>query len=190
MNHHQRHTPPGAKRALHFFALLLVAVLSTRESLATLRLPKFRAAPEKVTARGYLSAIGAPELRFQQPVLPSARPSATTLSAAPDRTGEIDASPETVVSRETPLASPEQSANADISPDESSPQKTRSGSSQRILLDNARSIAHPEDFLPFFRFPSATGQSGSVDVIVPVPAGVPSGAPLPPSSATYSQSPK
>lgn len=188
MNHHQRHTPPGAIRALRCCALL-VAVLSTREALATLCLPKFRATPGKVMAREYLLAVGAPELRFQKPIVPSVRPAAR-LAAASSQADETHPSPAAVVPGETRSAAPEHSVNVHVAPDETPPQKTRSGPSQRILPDNTRPNARPEDFLPFFRFPAPTGQSGKVDVIVPVPADAPSGAPLPPSSATYFQSPK
>lgn len=189
MNHHQRHTPPGAKRALRGFALLLVAILSSHESPAALRLPKCRATAAKVTARGYLSVAAAPGLRFQEPVLFSVRQSTKPVALA--RASETTASPDAVVPRGDPSShAPESAASIPVSPEENAPQKTKSGAGQRILPDNARPITRPEDFLPFFRFPAATGQSGSVDVILPVPADAPAVAPLPPSSATYFQSPK
>jgi hypothetical protein len=189
MNHHQRHMPPGAQRALRGLALLVV-VLSSQEALATLRLPKFYATSVRVSARGYLSSVGAPELRFQAPSSPRVRPSPkSAVGAAPAKIEEANAASGAAASAGTQSVAPAQSTRVDTVPDEIAPQKTKSGPSQRILPDTARPVAHPEDFLPFFRFPAATGPSGSVDVVVPVPATAPAGPPLPPSSATYNQSP-
>jgi hypothetical protein len=189
MNHPQRQKPRGAPRALRNFALL-AAVLSGREALAALHLVMFCPIPVTVTVRGYLPVVGTPELRFQEPIPPSVRPATKSSAAAtPGKSSGGDTSSEPVVLMKAPSAWAQESAKADISPDEKLPQKTKAGASQRILPDDARPVAHPEDFLPFFHFPTANGSSSSLDVIVPVPAGAPSGPPLPPSSANYSQSP-
>ncbi|WP_148217977.1 hypothetical protein [Opitutus terrae] len=57
-----------------------------------------------------------------------------------------------------------------------------------ILVDELRPRVRAEDFLPYFQIPSE--HPGDATVIVPVPRGTTSAAPLPTSSATYTQSPK
>src|SRR5688572_7797584 len=95
MNHHQRLLPPGANRALRFFSLLLLALVTVRELPAMPRI--FKLKPMTVatgsTTRGYLSTVGAPALRFHEtPAVPapfSAPQISPTTSAnvtVPDRT--------------------------------------------------------------------------------------------------------
>ena len=55
-----------------------------------------------------------------------------------------------------------------------------------ILRDDLRPQTRPEDFLPFFQIPAP---GSDADVIVPTPR-TPVGTPLPPSSATYTQTPR
>ncbi len=60
-----------------------------------------------------------------------------------------------------------------------------------ILPDDTRPSVRPEDFLPYFQVPGATTSAGEVNVIMPANAFTPpAAAPLPPSSATYTQSPR
>lgn len=54
-----------------------------------------------------------------------------------------------------------------------------------ILQDDLHPQTRPEDFLPFFQIPTA--QPGDPNAVVPVPRAP---APLPQSSATYTQTPK
>src|SRR5690349_8217319 len=112
MNHHQRHTPPGAKWILHCFALLLAAVLSSPKAVGTL-LPNFSGPPTKVTRRGYLSAVGAPELRFQERVSPAVRPAAKPPTAFA-KAEEPAATTQAAAPMDASVTAPERSTTADL----------------------------------------------------------------------------
>lgn len=140
-----------------------------------------------VSPRGYLATVGAPALRFEEPAaLPAPALPATTpaepLSVPP---GPAHSPPSAV----TPVvpAGNDEPPNADPKPDKKPAAKTKD--SPLIIPDDTRPAVHPEDFLPFFQFPAAS-KEGGLNVIVPVPREPAAGAPLPPSSATYTQTPK
>lgn len=60
-----------------------------------------------------------------------------------------------------------------------------------ILPDDTRPSVRPEDFLPYFQVPGAAKSANEVNVIMPANIFTPpAAAPLPPSSATYTQSPR
>ena len=59
-----------------------------------------------------------------------------------------------------------------------------------ILPDDIRPRIRPDDFLPFFQVPGSASRPGDVILTVPAPASAGQPAPLPPSSATYTQTPK
>ena len=59
-----------------------------------------------------------------------------------------------------------------------------------ILHDELRPQVRPEDFLPYFQVPGSATQSGAVIPGAYTPRGAPEPAPLPPSSATYTQTPQ
>lgn len=189
MNHHQRHTPPGAKRTLHFFALLFAAVLLCSKAAATFLPRRLHPAPQKVTARGYLVVGSAPELRFQEAVPPAVRVTTKPTASSASPAAPI-ASRDVVSPSEATTAVSESAVPNEAPAEEKTSSKTRTGPPGRIIPDATRPVARPEDFLPFFRFPSAGDHSGRAEVLVPVPPATASGTPLPPSSATYTQSPK
>lgn len=138
-------------------------------------------------SRPYLSAVGAPALRFgEAPPPPDLRPAA---GAPPVPKEEVHLA-EAPAPAPTPLASPVASqpaepvasSAADIAP---AAKPTPGRAPAPILPDDTRSKVRAEDFLPFFQFP-VTNPNGDVTVVAPVPAAN-SAAPLPPSSATYRQ---
>ena len=195
MNHHQRLLPPGANRALRYFSLLLFALMSAHETAAMPRLFKLKSEPTKTNPTGYLPAVGAPALRFQEPapvaspllfkaLLPSA---SLSRAASPEDPAEITDEPVPVTVASIPPGDA-------ISPiegiqEKTVPQKTKA--IPQIIPDETSPPVRPEDFLPFFQFPGPTGApTGNLNVIVPVPHNAPSPPPLAPSSANYTQTPK
>jgi hypothetical protein len=185
--------PLGAGQALPCLALLLLLMAVVR---AWSR-PMQPSRPASVQEVPYLVALGAPPLRFLEPAPPPdlvSRPPA----AAPPHPSDTDevaspsaepvaqtAPPPSPLSLPTPVSAPADSAPASEA-EASVPAPTRTP--QPILPDEIRPQARPEDFLPFFQIPST--QPGDPSVIVPVPrASVPT-TPLPPSSATYTQTPR
>lgn len=190
MNHHQRLLPPGGNRALRSLSLLLLALISQREmqAMPRFRQPKTNVAPP--LPRGYLAAIGAPALRFEEPApAPTERPLSPSIVSAPTPIPPA-------ISQETEKAAPvsvptpsqiEDSGIAEAKGEQKPALKNKP--SPAIIPDDTRPQVRAEDFLPFFQFP-ATGSNGTMNVIVPVPREPASPAALPTSSATYTQTPK
>lgn len=151
---------------------------------------------QQTEATPYLLATGAPPLRFQEASLPlHPAPSAPAPATAPAPTPTPDATtpapseetaPDTVVITDPAApgtATPVPPANPETS---TAPAKTPAP----ILPDDARPPIRAEDFLPYFQIPGSAKTPADVTVLVPVPKAPPAPAALPPSSATYTQSPK
>lgn len=189
MNHHQRHLPPGVNRALRSLLLLLLALTFRPETQAMPRIFRPKPIVPSSSPRGYLAAVGAPLLRFEEPPLLPV-PSAPSAPATAENSPAVSApapSPEVTGAPVAPNPS-EEPASREPKSEKSPGVKTKS--SPQIIPDDTRPAVHPEDFLPFFQFPSAGKETGSLNVIVPVPNQPAAGTPLPPSSATYTQTPK
>lgn len=198
----QRETTPapalGAGQALPCLALMLLPLLAVANARARLHFP----AKTTTGQRGpYLPALGAPALRFQSltppPLLvarlaaalpsapagatpPKADASASPLSLPPSASDSTAPTPPESVADPVPppsstdsLALPNQPAPAADTPPEST------HGPLPILPDDLRQPTRPEDFLPYFQLPGPG-----------VNPGVPAPAPLPPSSATYTQTPR
>ena len=192
--------PVGAGQALPCLALLLLPLLTAAQGWARPAL----SAPAS-SAKSYLVALGSPPLRFEEPAPPpdlvtrppaaappqptpganvsdSAQPAleadalATTSTVAPATAAIVGTSP--IDSVEVELDEP-LPALIDDAPE---PARTP----PPILRDDLRPQIRPEDFLPYFQIP-APGTDATV--IVPTPR-TPNGTPLPPSSATYTQTPR
>jgi hypothetical protein len=83
----------------------------------------------------------------------------------------------------------------DTKPDKSNPKETpppaKPAGPRSILPDDTRPSVKPEDFLPFFQIPGTAKAPGEASLIIPASALVaPTASPIPPSSATYTQTPK
>ena len=192
MNHHQRHLPPGVNRALRLLALLLCAVPPARAALTVPRLFRTKRPVASESPHGYLSAIGAPELRFQSAVVvatPSPAAKSVPAEAATSET-PTDKSPsqsaENALGATTSVSA--EAATAVATGEKHPTPKTKPASV--IIRDDTRTAVRPEDFLPFFQFPAAGKEAGSLNLVVPVPGQPAQGSPLPASSATYTQTPK
>ena len=195
--------PVGAGQALPCLALLLLPLLTAAQGWARPAL----SAPHAYSAKSYLVALGSPPLRFEEPAPPPdlvTRPPAAAPPQPPSGANASDSAalvPETNALAATP-GSPVAPAAAAIvatapidsvvvEPDEdpsdtidAAPEPARTP--PPILRDDFRPQTRPEDFLPYFQIP-APGTDATV--IVPTPR-TPNGTPLPPSSATYTQTPR
>jgi hypothetical protein len=59
-----------------------------------------------------------------------------------------------------------------------------------MIPDDARPTIRAEDFLPYFQIPGSAQQPSDVTLLVPAARSAPAPAAIPPSSATYTQTPK
>jgi hypothetical protein len=200
MNHREPPLSPADTHGKRLGLLLgLLLALASTGGQAQTRSYSIRLVLQHTEATTYLLATGAPPLRFQEAALPlhpapSAPAPATTpaLTPTPEVTTPApteETAPATVVitdpaipgsSTPVPPADPETST---------APAKTPAP----ILPDDARPPIRAEDFLPYFQVPGTAKTPADVTLLVPVPTAPPAPAApaaLPPSSATYTQSPK
>ena len=198
MNHREPpHLSAGTRRALHCLSLLLLPAMAPDGVHA---LPRSNSSQRGNDRRAdplpYLPVTGAPPLRFQEAAPPPdlvARPAAAappTPALTPMETSVAQANAAAARSAtvsETPATTAPQTApDASVAkPSGTSPAKAPAP----ILPDNARPAVHPEDFLPYFQIPGSAQSSSDVTLFVPAPKTPPAPAPLPPSSATYRQTP-
>jgi len=130
-------------------------------------------------------------LRFQEPALPPEPiPQPSSAEQAPVTKDANASDPAHDVSLQVqtqaePSSRPQlaDNLNGDTSADE--PAQLRAP--LPIIPDDVRPRVRPEDFLPYFRIPIV--QPNDMNA-VPVPRSVSTGAPLPASSATYTQTPR
>lgn len=189
MNHREpTSVPPGTGQALPCLALLLLPLLALNRAWSR---PNLSAAVPMTVPGGYLIAVGAPSLRFQEATPPPDLVMRPPASAPPKvASGDSASRPDVllytpeVTSATVPgmVATEKASSNH---PEETSAEEIHVP--PPILRDELQHQARPEDVLPYFQIPA---QGGNLDVIVPVPRSPRSAAPLPQSSATYTQSPK
>ncbi|MCX6953466.1 MAG: hypothetical protein NTV51_15055 [Verrucomicrobia bacterium] len=145
----------------------------------------------------YLAFVGAPPLRFEKATVPPdvlTRPAAGAppippLSPTESSVAQANASAAQSVAG-GPL-NPDRTASADGKTDGKAASAPAKPAPKPILPDDTRPALRPEDFLPYFQIPGTGKSSNEVNVIMPASAlPAPAAAPLPPSSATYTQSPK
>jgi hypothetical protein len=132
----------------------------------------------------YLPYLGAPPLRFQDSAPPqdvAARPAA----AAPPQPHwtPAEASVGLANSAAANLASARPTTEAHANEDNAAPPETPKPAPVPILQDTVRPQVQAEDFLPFFLTPGSARTVGSA------PTAAEPGK-LPPSSATYTETPK
>jgi len=143
----------------------------------------------------YLPAVGAPPLRFQEAALPlHPAPSAPAQTSTPPPAAPIAEAPASTSAESTPepVATTEPATPADSAPvrsaeTETSPEPAKTPAP--ILPDDARPPIRAEDFLPYFQIPGSARTPADVTLLVPVPKAPPTPGTLPPSSATYQQTP-
>ncbi len=190
--------PFGAGQALPCLALLLLTLLAGVRGWSRPTLPPRTASH----IQPYLVALGAPPLRFDELTPPPDLVTRPPAGAPPQPVEVADvANPLTnttaapAVPTADVMAPPVAASNVPVVPGpvvepaavDSEPAVAPTRTPPPIIPDELRPQARPEDFLPFFQIPSPAGDA---TVIVPVPRAPATAAPLPPSSATYTQTPR
>ncbi len=198
MNHREPPlSPAGLSKALNCLLLVLLPATATDNAFALSRIRPPGSGPElhHAGAIPYLSTVGAPPLRFRSPP-PIPTPSVPLESHLPPP--PRDASEDvTTLPNERPTPSDSSAAsNPEINPSTGEPanfQPLLPGpikEPQPIMRDSLTPTIRAEDFLPFFQIPGAGRASADVTLLVPVaPAAPAAPASIPPSSATYRQTP-
>ena len=177
----------GARRALHCLSLLLLPALvpSSMPAVGRQRTSLGVAADcQEGEQSPYLPLVGPPPLRFQD-VSPPPDLSAKPAAAAPPQPHLTQAEStvkmaNSAASSVVPAAKPPE-ANAKEATSESA--ETPKDPPVTILPDTVRPQVQAEDFLPFFLIPGNTAKSDGQVPAAPRPGQ------LPPSSATYIQTP-
>lgn len=184
------HTLAGTRKAGLCLSLwLLASALPSAHALpASLALRVVVSRPAESTP--YLPVAGAPAMRFQEPApAPAAMPSSVSAAAPVVASSDVSSAPVSPA----PLTAPS-SATAEASVADKPANKESTSSPTKapapILPDDTRPTVRPEDFLPYFQIPGSARQPADVTLLVPVPRTAPAPASLPPSSATYTQTPK
>ncbi len=127
--------------------------------------------------------LGSPALRFVEAAPPPDLVTRPPAAAPPQPAAETAAKPDVIPFTPPVEANPASAAEA---PKPSAGEESVSGHVPApILPDDLRPRVRAEDFLPYFEIPAA--KPGDPNVVVPVPRAP---ALLPPSSATYTQTPK
>jgi hypothetical protein len=189
MNHREPpHPTAGVRRARLCLALLLPAVLAPAGAHAALR-PK---AALKADQNAYLPAIAAPALRFQAPALPREQVARITFTKPAPKPESAPALPKADATARAAPAAPATEAKDAGEKTATRPAVTASARPPaQIIPDDTRGAVQAEDFIPFFQLPGSARSPGGLNVIVPLPtpAAVPTPGALPPSSATFRQTP-
>ncbi len=145
----------------------------------------------------YLTVVGAPALRFQESIPPPdlvTRPAAAAPPVPPLSPTEATVALANAAAVQPPRRATRESDEApvtDIKPDAAASPPPPKTVPKAILPDDTRPSVRPEDFLPYFQLPGSARSANEVNVIVP-PSSLtaPAPAPIAPSSATYTQTPK
>ena len=202
MNHREPpHLSVGARRVLHSLSLLLISALAPEGVFAQ---PRQRPTPgqspdmQEVEQTPYLPYVGAPLLRFQEVAPPPdlvtrpapAGPPTPTLSPTESSVAmENAAAPRSTASSLQPRPPEAPAPEAAVKPEAKAPPPAPVKSTPpAILPDDTHPPVRPEDFLPYFQIPGSATQPEDVNLLLPAPRTPPAPAPLPPSSATYTQS--
>lgn len=191
MNHREPpHLPAGVRKALHCLSLLLVPALALDEGHAGTRLrsiviPNTESIP-------YLPVLGSPSFRIQEALPPpdlGARPAAAAPPVAALSVVESSVAAANTDAIRTAMSPADAQSPAGAVAIVAAPTApTREPAP--ILPDSSRPVVHPEDFLPYFQIPGSGRNPNDVNLIVPAVPGAPAPGTLPPSSATYIQTPR
>ena len=192
MNHRETtHPLSRLRKAFHGLSWLLLPTLAPAGLLASTRpreLPGLPVGQPGAESLPYLAAVGAPALRFL-PAEPAPDLVSRPPAAGPPVPGPVRTAPAVAPSHAaTPPAAAHDPADSPAVEPGAEPAK---GRSLPILHDELRTQVRPEDFLPYFQVPGSATQPGAM--VIPsayAPRGAPEPAPLPPSSATYTQTPQ
>jgi len=197
MNHREPPLSPadthGRKLGLPLALLLALATTASHAQTRSYSIALVVPQPETTP---YLQVTGAPPLRFQTAEVPlHPAPQAPSAAATPPPAPALSdpatpaggtANPEPAAAPEIPAVTPDAAQPPSVPGTTATPAKTPAP----ILPDEARPTIRPEDFLPYFQIPGSARTPADVTLLVPAPKAPPAPGPLPPSSATYTQTPK
>jgi hypothetical protein len=190
------------RRALHSLSLLLLPIAAPKTVSA---LTHAHGGVDRPVGSGedqaplpYLPVIGAPALRFQAAPPPPDLTSRPAAAAPPvpalSLTETTVAQANLAAARPTSPAGPAPATPTEPPPETAKTARTPNASGKpvppSILPDDSQPSVRPEDFLPYFQVPGAGRQPGEVNVIMPAVRGASGSISAPPSSATYTQTPK
>jgi hypothetical protein len=190
------HLPVENRKTLHYVALLLLPTLAPLIALASGRVRSSGHQSARLDdSAPYLQAVGAPPIRFRDRAPPPAQSPPPSLFGAVRLEGDslegATNRPDVLLAR--PTAPPD---DLSATGESTGPTKPTAPAAKpppppppSIIPDDTRPTVRPEDFLPFFQLPGSASAPGGVGVIVPVPMAAPTPVTLPPSSATYRQTP-
>ncbi len=186
MNHREyTHLRVSVRRALHCLSLLLLPA-ALPKSLPALSRPEpgsRHPGESEPSPQPYLPVLGSPALRFQlappppdlttrpsagAPPVPALTPTETAVAQA-NVAAANSATPVAPAASE-PTSSHAQPAAVGATPTPAQPAVPAKPSAAPIIPDDVRPSVRPEDFLPYFQIPGTAAP------------------PLPPSTATYTQS--
>lgn len=194
MNHRERmRRPVPTHRTMRCFTLLLLPALAPGLLLGYPRDPRAIAMGRRycgVAPLPYLPVLGAPALRFER-----TNPPPDLVTQPPAAAPPIPAlSPtETVVAQENTAAAlaTEHPASRSVAAgsDSGGIVPSTKNTPSIILPDGSRPTVNAEDFLPFFQVPGSRATTKPT-VIIPSPPAPSPGPFVPPSSATYTESPR
>jgi len=192
MNHREPpQLPAGMRKAIHCLSFALLQVVATHDATALPRRRPPGNGPEQLHAGAipYLASVGVRPLRFQTPApMPAVREIPATIPAEisqPEDTALIAANE--AARAGTEHAPPTQATTSE--PSGNTPAGAPAKSPQPILRDHIAPTVRAEDFLPYFQIPGSAQNPSDVTLLVPVAPAAPAPAAIPPSSATYRQTP-
>ncbi len=184
---------------MHWLSLLLLPAMAPKGVDALPRTPRSDADGGKPAP--YLPVLGPMPLRFQEAVPPpdlvTRPPAAAPPQPALSTTENSVAADNAAAAHSIPAPSHEPAPVADSKPvtrEIASPNSATApakAAPPAILPDDAHPAVRPEDFLPYFQIPGSAKQPGDATLLIPAARSAPAApATLPPSSATYTQTPK
>ncbi len=192
MNHREPpQLPAGMRKGILCLSIALLQVIATVDATALPRTRPPGSGPEQLHASAipYLASVGPRPLRFQTPApapVLQEMPVVTTTGPSPtEETAVVAASDAARPGTEAmPPTTGTTADSANSTPAESSIQVP-----QPILRDHITPTVRAEDFLPYFQIPGSAQNSSDVTLLVPAVPAAPAAPTIPPSSATYRQTP-
>ncbi len=191
MNHREPpQLPAGIRKAIQCLSLALLQVTATADAMALTRTRPPGSGPEQPHAGSipYLASVGSRALRFQTAPIPAVSEVPAPISA--ETSPREDAS--TIAANDPVRVGTELAPSTTATTSESSnnpPGGESEKSPQPILRDHITPTVRAEDFLPYFQIPGSARNLSDVTLLVPAAPAAPTPAAIPPSSATYRQTP-
>jgi hypothetical protein len=199
MNHREPpHQSAAARRALRWVSLFLLPALTPEgtDALAPARSGHGGPGLHGAELPPYLPVLGAISLRFDEPAPPPDLVTRPAAAAPPMPALTPTESSVAIANAAAAQPAPVARRAAESTPTDLPPPAKESAAAApaktppAILPDDSRPAVRPEDFLPYFEIPGSAKRPGDVSIIAPLAPSAPAPGTLPPSSATYTQTPR